>query len=140
MYEDRTYNAILAEAQGKIPDGIQKNEGSLVYNALSALAYEIERLYIEADFILEQTYAATADYEHLKLRAADRGMYPYEATSTRVKGEFDAPVPIGARFNPAVRRDRGRAERSGGGTVPDHVRGRARDGCDNRDLGPGAGR
>ncbi len=99
MYEDRTYNAILAEAQGKIPDGIQKNEGSLVYNALSALAYEIERLYIEADFILEQTYAATADYEHLKLRAADRGMYPYEATSTRVKGEFDAPVPIGARFN-----------------------------------------
>ncbi len=99
MYEDRTYNVILAEAQGKIPDDIQKNEGSLVYNALSALAYEIERLYIEADFILRQTYAATADFEHLKLRAADRGMYPYEATCARVKGEFDAPVPIGARFN-----------------------------------------
>lgn len=99
MYEDRTYGAILAEAQGQIPDDIQKNEGSLVYNALSALAYEIERLYIEADFILKQTYAATADYEHLKLRAADRGMYPYEATSARMRGEFNVPVPIGARFN-----------------------------------------
>lgn len=99
MYEDQTYEKILSEAQGKISDEVQKGEGSLVYNALSALAFEIEKLYIQADFILRQSCAETADYEHLKLRASDRGIYPYEATNAQAEGTFNTEVPVGARFS-----------------------------------------
>lgn len=99
MYENKTYYALLKEAQSKVSDDVQKGEGSLIYNALSALAYEMEKLYIQADFILKQSCAATADFEHLKLRASDRGIYPYEATKVEVKAEFNVSVSIGARFN-----------------------------------------
>ena len=57
MYEAMTYAALLADAKSYIGDGVQKGEGSLVFNALSVLAYELEKLYIQANYILEQTYA-----------------------------------------------------------------------------------
>ena len=40
MYEDMTYEAILADGKAQISDGILKSEGSLVHNALSVIAYE----------------------------------------------------------------------------------------------------
>ena len=54
MYEDRTYQALLAEGKAQISDNILKSEGSLVHNALSALAYELEKFYIQADYLLER--------------------------------------------------------------------------------------
>lgn len=98
MYEDRNYYTILKDACGHISDDIQKNEGSLTYNALSALAYQIEQLYIEAKYIMDQGYGDTADYEHLKMLAAPR-VRPIEPSCAVVKGVFDVEVPIGARFN-----------------------------------------
>ena len=44
MYEDKNYKSILADMKKYIGDEIVKSEGSLVHNALSALAYEIEKL------------------------------------------------------------------------------------------------
>lgn len=99
MFEAHTYDAILKEAKSFIPGNIQKEEGSLVFNALSVIAYEMEKLYIEADFIMNQTFASTADFEHLALRAKERGIEPYEATNAYVKACFSVPPPIGARFN-----------------------------------------
>ena len=52
MFEDMTYDQLLANAKADVGDGVNKGEGSLVFNALSALAYELEKLYIEANYIL----------------------------------------------------------------------------------------
>lgn len=98
-YSNETYSAILARAQGSVSDDVLKTEGSLVFNALSVLAYELEKIYIQMDFIGEQAHASTADYEHLKLIAADRGLTPKEASCAEVKATADAEVPIGARAN-----------------------------------------
>lgn len=98
-YSNETYTAILARERGNISDGVQKNEGSLVFNALSALAYELEKIYIQMDYIAEQAHAATADYEHLKLIASDRGLTPREATRAEVKAVANVEIPIGARVN-----------------------------------------
>lgn len=38
----------------------------------------------------EQAHASTADYEHLKLIAADRGLTPKEASCAEVKATADA--------------------------------------------------
>ena len=99
MYENMTYAALLSDAKGYIGDGVQKGEGSLVFNALSVLAFELEKLYIQANYILNQTYADTADFEHLQEIAANRAVYRKAATEAKVKIEADAEIPIGSRFS-----------------------------------------
>ena len=99
MYEDKTYKSILADTKSDIGDEVIKVEGSLVHNALSALAYEIEKLYIQLDYIVEQSHAGTADLEHLEMIALDRGILRKEATNAYVKAEFNVAVPIGSRYS-----------------------------------------
>ncbi len=99
MYEDKNYKSILANTKAYIGDEIVKSEGSLVHNALSALAYEIEKLYIQMDFIIEQSHAGTADIEHLEMIALDRAIVRKEATNAYVKAEFNVAIPIGSRFS-----------------------------------------
>lgn len=99
MYEDKTYKSILADTKDNIGDEVIKVEGSLVHNALSALAYEIEKLYIQLDYIIEQSHAGTADLEHLEMIALDRGIVRKEATNAYVKAEFNVAVPIGSRYS-----------------------------------------
>lgn len=99
MYEDKTYKSILADTKAYIGDEIVKSEGSLVHNALSALAYEIEKLYIQMDYIIQQSHAETADIEHLEMIALDRSIVRKKATNAYVKAEFNVSVPIGSRFS-----------------------------------------
>lgn len=99
MYEDKTYKSILADTKNDIGDEVIKAEGSLVHNALSALAYEFEKLYIQLDYIIEQSHAGTADIEHLEMIALDRGIFRKEATNAYVKAEFNVAVPIGSRYS-----------------------------------------
>lgn len=99
MYEDKTYKSILADIKNDIGDEVIKAEGSLVHNALSALAYEFEKLYIQLDYIIEQSHAGTADIEHLEMIALDRGILRKEATNAYVKAEFNVAVPIGSRYS-----------------------------------------
>lgn len=99
MYENQTYAALLADAKSFIGDGVQKGEGSLVFNALSVLAYELEKLYVQANYILNQTFADTADFEHLEKIAANRAIYRKAATAATVQITADAEVPIGSRFS-----------------------------------------
>ena len=99
MYEDKTYEALLAEGKAVISDDIQKGEGSLVHNAVSVLAFELERLYIEADYMLAQLDPETADYENLVKLCARQGVYPSDATYVEAKLVGDAIIPVGARFN-----------------------------------------
>lgn len=99
MYEDKTYKSILADTKNDIGDEVIKVEGSLVHNALSALAYEMEKLYIQIDYIIEQSHAGTADIEHLEMIALDRAIIRKSATNAYVKVEFNVAVPIGSRYN-----------------------------------------
>lgn len=107
MYEDMTYDYLLADAKAEAGDGIQKGEGSLVFNALSALAFELEKLYIEANYILNEGFADTADMDGLIRIAANRGLTRKPATNAYVSITADAALPIGWRaslkgFNYAV--------------------------------------
>ena len=99
MYEDKTYKSILADTKSDIGDEVIKVEGSLVHNALSALSYEMEKLYIQMDYIIEQSHAGTADIEHLEMIALDRGIIRKSATNAYVKAEFNVAVPIGSRYS-----------------------------------------
>lgn len=99
MYEDKTYKSILADTKEYIGGEVIKSEGSLVHNALSALAYEIEKLYIQMDYIIKQSHADTADIEHLEMIARDRAIIRKKATNAYVKAWFNVAIPIGSRFS-----------------------------------------
>lgn len=99
MYEDKTHQALLEAAQAEVSDSVQKSEGSLVFNALSALAYELEKIYIQMDYIVNQSHAETADIDNLTLIAADRAVYRKMATHAVVKVEANVALPIGTRFS-----------------------------------------
>ena len=99
MYESKTYSALLQDALNEIRAGVQTGEGYLVYNAISALAYELEKIYIQLDYIMDQSHADTADLEELIEIAKDRGIYQKKATNAYVEIKGNTVIPIGTRFS-----------------------------------------
>lgn len=98
MYEDKTFEAILTEAKKEAGTGVQMGEGYLLYNALAALSYEIQKLYIQLNYLYEQSHADTADLDKLVKIAKDRGIIRKMATPAEVLVEANCTVPIGSRF------------------------------------------
>lgn len=102
MYENITYEDILQRMLDRIPDNMDKREGSIIYDALAPAAVELQLMYIEFDIILTETFADTASREYLIRRAAERGVVPEPATHAILKGEFTPTtlnIPIGSRFS-----------------------------------------
>ena len=82
----------------RVPNNVDKREGSIIYDALSASVAELAQLYIEIDWTLDQCFADTAEREYLIRRAKERGLEPNQATYAVLKGEFDIEIPLNARF------------------------------------------
>ena len=101
-YEETTYEVILQRMLDRVPDNMDKREGSIIYDALAPAAVELQLMYIELDTILKETFADTAQRDYLVRRAAERGILPYDATYATLKGLFtptSLDVPIGSRFS-----------------------------------------
>lgn len=98
MYENMTYEYLMEQLLSNVPTDVSTSEGSVVYSALSPLAYELERAYIEMDVLLKQTYAETSDYDYLELRAKERGLTPIQATYCKKLAVFNVAIPTGTRF------------------------------------------
>lgn len=99
MYKNLTYENILQRMLDRIPNGIDKREGSVIFDALAPAAAELVQMYIEADVILNEAFADTASREYLIKRAAERGVAPKAASYAVVKGIFNMNVPVGSRFS-----------------------------------------
>ena len=102
MYENVTYEDILQRMLDRVPDSMDKREGSIIYDALAPAAVELQLMYIEFDVILQETFADTASREYLIRRAAERGIIPEPATHAVMKGEFTPStleIPVGSRFS-----------------------------------------
>lgn len=99
MYEGITYETILKRMLDRTPEGLDKREGSVIYDALAPAAVELQNIYIELDWMMKQSFADTADREPLMKRAGERGIEPYPSTKALLKGEFNIDVPLGSRFS-----------------------------------------
>lgn len=102
MYENITYEDILQRMLDRIPDSMDKREGSIIYDALAPAAVELQLMYIEFDVILKETFADTASREYLIRRAAERGIIPIPATKAILKGQFTPSslnIANGSRFS-----------------------------------------
>ena len=99
MYENQTFDSILRRTLARVPDDVDKREGSIIYDALAPAAMELANAYAELGYVLHQAFADTADRENLVRRCAERGISPHPATRAVLSGTFVPAVAIGARFN-----------------------------------------
>lgn len=102
MYENTTYEIILQRMLERIPDKLDKREGSVIFDTLSPTSIEFQILYLELENILKEAYGDTASREFLILRCAERGIFPKKATNTLLKGVFTPPtldISVGTQFN-----------------------------------------
>lgn len=100
MY-DVTFNEILERMISRVPNSFDKREGSIIYDALAPAALELQRVYIELNSILSDSYGDTASREYLILRCKERGVIPEQASKAILRGKF-TPIGIdviGKKFN-----------------------------------------
>lgn len=101
MYEGDEYqfDAILERMLARVPDEMDKREGSVIYDALAPAAMEMAESYVDAEANLQLAFAESATGEFLDARVEERGMEPRKDAVQAIRLiSGDAPMPIGARF------------------------------------------
>ena len=74
----------------------------MLWYGVAPAAVELTNLYIQMDWILDQSFADTATRPYLIRRAAERGMSPYPASPVGHPGQVTPAgfqLPLGARFS-----------------------------------------
>ena len=105
MYDDKTHDSILSDMQDEILEDIDEDEeidvddGSLAFNNLSAAAYELEKLYREIDFHVDEMDPEKTDYDGMVLLAKMRYLSPRPATYAIGKMTCKPSASIGNRFS-----------------------------------------
>lgn len=102
MFEEMTYEKILADMLATIPDEYDKREGSIIFDAISPAALELSNLYFSLGTMIDESYGDTASREYLIRLCAQRGITPEPATNAILQMEFTPTtlnIPIGSRFN-----------------------------------------
>lgn len=86
--EKNTFDNLLNSALDKIPDSIDKREGSIIYDALAPACYHLAGVYLELKNIMENAFVSTAYGEFLDLKVAEKRLKRKEATNSIVKASF----------------------------------------------------
>ena len=104
MYEDLTYEYILERCIQRVMDNypnLDRREGSMIFNAISACAMEFAIMYAETSNSVQESFVPTAtrEYKYLGCQSIGIDTTIFDAHAGTFKGEFNVEVPIGARVN-----------------------------------------
>lgn len=105
MAVDRTYEALLERMLARVPDGLDKREGSIIFDALAPAAAEMAQMYMELEANTDLFFADTATDGYLERTIAWSGIVRRTATHAQLKGEFTqadgspAEIPLNSRFS-----------------------------------------
>lgn len=72
--ESQSYDKILAVLLERVPDDIDKREGSVIYDALAPTALKLAETYWDMSVLYRRTFAATADGADLEKRVNEHGV------------------------------------------------------------------
>lgn len=99
MFEHITYEALLERALSRVPDDLDKRQGSIIYDAIAPACAELAQVYIELDSAMKEAFVTTATGAYLDRKCADYGIYRKKATKATRKGVFEGVTPpISSRF------------------------------------------
>ncbi|MFB5267077.1 baseplate J/gp47 family protein [Paenibacillus enshidis] len=105
MYESQTFEQILQRMLDRIPDTIDKREGSIIYDAMAPAAVELAQMYVELDINANLRFPDSASGDYLDRSIAWSGIQRKQATKARLSGLFwdkanqPLDVPIGGRYS-----------------------------------------
>lgn len=99
MFDHQTYEAILERMLDRIPDDVDKREGSIIYDALAPAGAELAQAYIEIGTLRDTVSPDTATGYELTELAYQNGVFRKGATNSIRKGVFNQDVPLGSRFS-----------------------------------------
>ncbi len=95
----KTYRNLLRTQLDRVPDSLDKREGSLIQTAVGAGAYALEEFYLELDQVQRGAYLQTAVGQDLDYLAVLANVQRYPASPAVRLGVFNVDVPRGARFS-----------------------------------------
>jgi len=98
VFEDMTYENILNDMLSRVPDNIDKREGSIIYDALAPAAYKLAEVYFMLNNFIDLVSGDTAVGEYLDRVVADYGITRKPATKAIRKIVTSGPVDIGTRW------------------------------------------
>jgi uncharacterized phage protein gp47/JayE len=81
-YTDRTSEKIMQGKLARVPNTLDKREGSIIYDVMAPNSIEEAKLYIELDNVLERGFVDTASGEDLELRTKEAGVERKPAVAT----------------------------------------------------------
>lgn len=96
---EKNYKQILNAQLERIPDTIDKREGSVIMTALGPESWYLEGLCLEIDNLMGHVYAPTAGGGYLDKIAVGHGLARKAAMPAVKRGFFNLQVPIGSRFS-----------------------------------------
>lgn len=95
----KTFDALLSEMLARVPDELNKRDGSLVKTSLAAAAWAIEGLYLDLAYVQNQAYGTTASGENLDYIASECGLTRKPAVPTVRYARFNMAPPVGTLFS-----------------------------------------
>ena len=104
MSEVITFNSLLQRMLDRVPDTVDKREGSIIYDALAPAAAELVQAYIELEGYLDLVFVDTSAKGYLTRLCSqfgvDRQPATYAVRKASFKNSSNNPfnVPIGSRY------------------------------------------
>jgi uncharacterized phage protein gp47/JayE len=105
VFEDKTYEAILADMIDRVPSNLDRRQASVIYDSLSPIAAELAQTYINLDNLLDNAFADKAIDGYLDMKCSEIGLTRNQASKTIQNGIFtgngglDFDISISDRFS-----------------------------------------
>jgi uncharacterized phage protein gp47/JayE len=104
LFEHQTYEALLERMLSRVKGDVDKEPGSIIYDAVAPASLELAQIYSDLDVTLRLVFAKTSSGEFLANRTSENGIFKEPATYAVRKGFFKntlglpIDVEIGSRF------------------------------------------
>lgn len=98
MYEEKTYENIMADMMADVPDGVDTSEGSLIYNSCAKCAMALEEFYGNLGDVYDNIEVDTQDLDHLIDGGAESGCPIIEATAATLSAQFNIALDAATRL------------------------------------------
>lgn len=100
MFEDRTYENIMAECLAAAPAGIDLRQGGIFYDAVASAAFKIAQFYADISSAFDLVFLATAVDEYLDRKGAEYGVFRLPAIPATYEYLWSGETQpaIGSRF------------------------------------------
>lgn len=98
MFEDMTYENIMADMLSRVTSDVDKREGSVIYDALAPCAYYLAQTYFNLNNFLDLVSGDTAVGEYLDRVVADYGLARKAATYAVRKVTTTGAIDAGTRW------------------------------------------